>query len=194
MFELIFIDILAAFQRYMIYAITAGIIAITVVFVLLFFASEEKIAKVWERYRPKLVLFFIVIVYLFGVVAVTILSREPGSREGVDLELFSTFSLSWIENVYPIENIILFIPLGFLLPFLWKKLNHITSCSLSGLLISLAIELSQLVTKRGFFQIDDMLTNTVGCVIGFGIGTICQVVYNSFLRFTNNRNEKPGIT
>lgn len=172
MFELIFNDVITAFIQYVPYAITAGVIAITAVFVLLLFITEEKAAKAWDAYKLKLTLLFFIFVYLFGVVAVTFLSREPGSREGIDLRLFSTFSSHWVGNVYPIENVIMFIPIGVLLPFLWKKFNQFIFCNLFGFLISLAIEVSQLLTKRGFFQIDDILTNTVGCVIGFGISSL----------------------
>ena len=44
-----------------------------------------------------------------------------------------------------ILNIIMFIPLGFLLPFLWKKYQKLTPTLLFGFLFSLFIELSQLI-------------------------------------------------
>ena len=36
-----------------------------------------------------------------------------------------------------------------------------------GFFTSLGIELLQLATQRGFFQIDDILTNTLGAVVGY---------------------------
>lgn len=175
MFELIFNDILTAFIQYVPYSITAGVIAITAVFVSLLIITEEKAKILWDVYKAKITLLFLAFVYLFGVVAVTFLCREPGTREGMDLRLFSTFSRQWTENAFPIENIILFIPLGLLLPFLYKKFSHFVPCILFGTLISLTIEVSQLLTKRGYFQIDDILTNMVGCAIGFGLNALLRV-------------------
>jgi glycopeptide antibiotics resistance protein len=176
MLDLIFNDIFVAFIQYVPYAITAGVIAITAVFVLLLIITEEEAAILWDAYKLKLTLLYFTFVYLFGVVAVTFLSREPGSRDGIYLRPFSTFFRSSMDHVYSIENIILFIPMGLLLPFLWKKFRHFISCTLFGILFSLAIEVSQLLTKRGFFQIDDILTNMVGCAMGFGLSSLIRAV------------------
>ena len=51
------------------------------------------------------------IAYILLVSMVTFFSREPGSRVGVDLQLFSTWGASTQEKAYVIENIIMFIPL-----------------------------------------------------------------------------------
>ena len=40
-------------------------------------------------------------------------------------------------------------------------------CTFIGALTSLTVECLQLITQRGYFQIDDILTNTLGSVIGW---------------------------
>ena len=76
----------------------------------------------------------------------------------------------WItEGVRPyIENILLFIPLGFMLPFIWKKYQVLWKTALSGITFSLIIELSQLFNRR-ITDIDDLLMNTLGALIGWVI-------------------------
>lgn len=76
----------------------------------------------------------------------------------------------WItEGVRPyIENIVLFIPLGFMLPFIWKKYETLWKTALSGMTLSLIIELSQLFNGR-ITDIDDLLMNTLGALIGWVI-------------------------
>lgn len=63
-----------------------------------------------------------------------------------------------------IENIILFIPLGMVLGavkrWAWKKVIVIGLCS------SLGIELLQVIFALGTFELDDLIHNTVGTVIG----------------------------
>jgi len=76
----------------------------------------------------------------------------------------------WItEGVRPyIENILLFIPLGFMLPCIWKKYEVLWKTTLSGITFSLIIELSQLFNRR-VTDIDDLLMNTLGALIGWVI-------------------------
>ncbi|MHB8074055.1 VanZ family protein [Desulfosporosinus fructosivorans] len=76
----------------------------------------------------------------------------------------------WItEGVRPyIENILLFIPLGSMLPFIWKKYEVLWKTALSGITLSLIIELSQLFNGR-ITDIDDLLMNTLGALIGWVI-------------------------
>ncbi|WP_227018158.1 VanZ family protein [Sinanaerobacter chloroacetimidivorans] len=76
----------------------------------------------------------------------------------------------WItEGVRPyIENIILFIPFGFLLPCVWKKYEMLWKTALPGITFSLIIELSQLFNRR-VTDIDDLLMNTLGVLIGWVI-------------------------
>jgi glycopeptide antibiotics resistance protein len=64
-------------------------------------------------------------------------------------------------------NIILFIPYGILLPLLFKRKFK---TSIIVFLIGLfCLESLQLITKRGHFDIDDFILNTVGFLIGYWV-------------------------
>ena len=65
-----------------------------------------------------------------------------------------------------VENVLLFIPYGFLYSYNFRQTGTIWRCLLLGAVTSLGIELMQLVTGRGYFQIDDILTNTLGALSG----------------------------
>jgi len=65
-----------------------------------------------------------------------------------------------------ILNIFAFIPIGFLCPFVSKSYQKIKEAALFGLGISLTIEISQLFTLHRLTDINDLLTNTLGTVIG----------------------------
>ncbi|WP_054026194.1 VanZ family protein [Bacillus sp. FJAT-28004] len=70
-----------------------------------------------------------------------------------------------IKNV--VGNIIIFIPFGFLLPVIaGKKLNIVQLITFSFLL-SLCLELIQLFSRIGSFDVDDLLLNTLGAILGF---------------------------
>jgi glycopeptide antibiotics resistance protein len=63
-------------------------------------------------------------------------------------------------------NIILFIPLGFLLPLIWHNFRSAKNTILFGFGLSLVIEISQIFTYRAT-DIDDLITNTAGTLLGY---------------------------
>lgn len=65
-----------------------------------------------------------------------------------------------------ILNCLLFLPLGFSLPLLWKKYRKGCVCVFFGLFLSLFLELMQLFTLR-LTDVNDLITNTLGTVLGF---------------------------
>ncbi|MBR1930764.1 MAG: VanZ family protein [Lachnospiraceae bacterium] len=114
------------------------------------------------------------VVYVVVVLCITFLSRELGSRvRKVDMELFSTWGRTRRTHAFVIENVLLFVPYGYLLAWNVKPMRNVFRATFAGMLSSLLIEGLQLLTGRGYFQIDDVLTNTLGALIGaciFGIG------------------------
>ncbi len=70
----------------------------------------------------------------------------------------------WLVNL--IGNISMFIPVGFLLPFCFLKLNSVKNVVFVGFKISLFIELSQLILYERSTDIDDLILNTLGVFIG----------------------------
>lgn len=65
-------------------------------------------------------------------------------------------------------NIVGFIPVGVLVGMLSRR-HRVAKALLAGVMISLAIEGSQLIWKKGVFDVDDIFNNAVGAVIGGGI-------------------------
>lgn len=104
----------------------------------------------------------------YGVMllCITFLSREPGSRGGFDWMPLSTLGHGSRGDAFVLENILLFIPLGFLLPSVFVRARKIVFCTGCGFLLSIFIETGQYITGRGYAQTDDILTNTAGMLIG----------------------------
>lgn len=77
------------------------------------------------------------------------------------------------ENL--IGNIIIFAPFGFFMPMASKY----KSCFLTVLLsfcLSLFVEVFQFVTRVGSFDVDDILLNTLGGLLGYIIFLICSAL------------------
>ncbi|MBQ2803660.1 MAG: VanZ family protein [Lachnospiraceae bacterium] len=115
-------------------------------------------------------------VYVIIILCITFFSRENGASNGIDMKLFSTWGINDRNNAYVIENILLFIPYGVTLAWAVKRARGFLCCALFGVLTSVGIECLQLITARGYFQIDDILTNTLGTIIGYFLFRIFYAV------------------
>ena len=146
-----------------------------------------------------LVVFFL---YLIGQLYCTLFSRVPGSGSVIELSpfmsivrLFSkpieesgevTGFFAWfMQGALPgsgiILNILLFVPLGYLLSILipkWKS-KHII---LLGCVCSMTTELGQYLLKMGYFEIDDIIYNTLGTAVGIGLWQLQKKRQNHFQR------------
>lgn len=72
-----------------------------------------------------------------------------------------------IKNLF--GNLLMFLPMGIYLPYLAKKVNKLDTFIVSMIIFLLSIEMIQVVTRLGSFDIDDLILNMVGALIGFGI-------------------------
>ena len=69
-------------------------------------------------------------------------------------------------------NIFLFIPIGFLIPKLWRKLRNFFKFFFICLLVIFAVELIQLFALLGSCDIDDVILNMTGLTAGYIIWSI----------------------
>lgn len=114
--------------------------------------------------------------YLFVVMGAVLLNRYPGV-DSVQLQPFHSYRVAWHywsvkewRNI--ILNILMFVPIGFLLPLWSARLRRFWVAGLLGFGFSLFIELTQLLTGRGVLETDDLIGNTVGGLIGYGFGML----------------------
>ena len=64
-------------------------------------------------------------------------------------------------------NILGFCPLGFMLPILSRRYRNVFKTVSMGFGLSLLVECIQLLLQVGSFDVDDILLNTLGTLIGF---------------------------
>lgn len=84
------------------------------------------------------------------------------------------------ENL--VGNVMLFLPFGLLLPLLFHKVNGFQIVIIIALLISAGLELIQLVTALGTFDIDDIILNVLGASLGFGLYILSKELLSSTQR------------
>lgn len=131
--------------------------------------GKKKVLRVWP--------ITFLVMYATIMLMLTFFSREGGQSNGVDLQLFSTWGINDRNNAYVFENILLFVPYGFLLAWNFTRAKNFFVNFFWCVFTSVCIEFLQLITGRGFFQVDDIITNVIGGVIGFLIFTILNALF-----------------
>ena len=87
-------------------------------------------------------------------------------------------------------NLLLFMPLGFYLPFIFKNMTKIKIYSGFVAIIILLIEVLQILTRRGRFDIDDFILNIIGALVGFWICNHTPI--RNLLKSHYKQNENRG--
>lgn len=76
-------------------------------------------------------------------------------------------------------NLVMLMPVGFLLPIIINtKHKYLVTLALS-LQLTVFIETMQLITKCGSFEIDDIINNFIGAVLGMLIYALCSKLLKS---------------
>ncbi len=142
-----------------------------------------------------LILFFL---YILIVLYATLFGRGNGrvysnvsiweySGTFMNLVPFKTISLylNWLfdgnraNNYIPIVNLVvnlfLLFPMGYFLPELFKKLRKFYRYAIVCFLFLALIEIIQLFTKLGSFDVDDLILNMLGAFAGFGLWALIEL-------------------
>lgn len=127
--------------------------------------------------------------WLLLVLGLTSLSRGANYTGEFNIDFFSGYVSAWnnwsiSELQLIIFNMLMFAPLGFLLPLLWKKAEKIWVTLAVSLGLTTLIEVTQLLTGTGIFEFDDLFHNTVGGLFGyFCIMAILTPIKEKTIRF-----------
>ena len=137
--------------------------------------------------KTKTALYFVFAIYLSAVYLFVGMPTLQFMRFDVSLTLMPFLPMiADFKNT--ILNIILFVPLGIMLPFMWKKYNTLKATAVFGVMMSLSIELLQLFTFRAT-DINDLIANTLGTLFGsFLFRTVSHLV-PSVRNFAKRKNE-----
>lgn len=154
----------------------AGAVAVAVIAGLVLRAVYKHHKQKYGEERPfpwrKAFLILTLALYL-AIVSYATLSRLGGyGASGVNIHLFRAWREAWNDfsvtawlNV--LLNIVLFIPLGMLLPVIWKRFRKWYAMLSVGFGLSMYIELMQYLGGRGILDVDDLFCNSLGAMMGY---------------------------
>lgn len=111
--------------------------------------------------------------YLLLLYILTVITRKSDPGYGTKMELFGFLKSGehtgyW--TIHWLENVLLFVPLGVLLPLTHqKKLSDMYNAVGSALFHATVIEALQLVYRLGICDIDDIIANAIGAALGWTV-------------------------
>lgn len=129
------------------------------------FITFDGIKKGWRK-----VVITLLVEYSFVLYCATVIFRMSNQVRRFKLTpLWSYTAISdGVNTMIPetVMNIVVFIPFGLLMGLAfyganWKKVIF------AGTALSLSIEFSQLLFKTGCCELDDIIHNSIGCLVGF---------------------------
>lgn len=112
---------------------------------LFFFAYSQYFRFSENDIRINLIPFRTIISYIIGI-----------SSYKIDVWFFNLFG-----------NVLAFMPMGFLLPLIFNKLRSAKAITITTLITSSILEVIQLISKLGITDIDDVILNTLGGLLGY---------------------------
>ena len=135
---------------------------------------------------------YIMMIYIWLVISVTGIGSiwDMISKGGL-IATFQQANISLIpfqsEGMFTYcMNVIMLMPLGFLLPYIWKNFRNPLKVALTGFSFSIFIEFAQLPTNR-LVDIDDLMMNTLGAILGY-------VVWKMIGKYFFNKKEEQRTT
>ena len=138
---------------------------------LIWLVMERKLNKMVLLEKKKVIV--ALIIYASIVYQITFYSREAGSISEIVTKLdwgnLGGNQVSAQQVMYVVLNWLMFVPLGYLTGKLKRDYSgsrRIIMCTLISFVVSFGIECAQLFTKRGYFELTDIVINTLGGFTG----------------------------
>lgn len=149
------------------------------VFIISIILRQRQIRPAGFSIVGKVILAGLLTGYLILYTYLTLSYRSPSTQPKLNLNLFWSYRAAFrIDNsTFRIRrpylarqillNILVMIPAGLLLPLAYRRQHHPYLLTLlTGFALSVLIEALQYFMRLGLCELDDILNNTLGCLIG----------------------------
>ncbi|MBQ9885672.1 MAG: VanZ family protein [Lachnospiraceae bacterium] len=139
--------------------------------------------KRWFKRLVKAAAFILFFIYIGCLIYFLFFSERYGRTEisenyRYNLEPFKEIKRFWVYRdiigcrmvmVNLLGNVLVFVPFGFLLPVFYSHMRRWYAILPVALIFIILVECLQLVTRVGTFDVDDIILNMSGVILGFTI-------------------------
>jgi len=90
-------------------------------------------------------------------------------------------TISWFDIIkIVLGNVVMFIPFGFL-GWIFPKLNNLKNLIITFVSVIVIVEALQYFSRLGVFDVDDILLNTFGVLLGWQMKRILETKFSKFI-------------
>ena len=127
------------------------------------------------------------IIYIAGLCYFLFFAENYGRELGQEIYRYNLVPFKEIERFWKHRdllgmhsfynlagNVLGFVPAGFFIPMLWKKRRGLLFTVCVTFEMSLVVEILQLCFRVGSFDVDDLILNTLGGILGFILLTLVE--------------------
>lgn len=146
-----------------------------------------------QKFHIKLGTLALLILYILLLIYVCFFSEAYGRTDITDTYRFNLIPFREITRFYVYRdvvgakafvlnlfgNVLAFVPFGLFISILFKRERHFLNILRMTFVLSLGIEILQLLTRTGSFDVDDLILNTIGGILGF----ILFIFLDAFRRY-----------
>ena len=156
-------------------------LALCVITVLLY--KSKKIDKLQRNAAIILSLYVVILLYF------TVIGRY--SHEEYENRIYFYYSYRRLIEHYDTQsmrqillNIAMFVPVGFMLPMVFNSKGKYLKAIVVSILLIIVIEFLQMLTKTGSCEVDDIINNLIGALLGIAL------YHMAFKLFKNQKKKK----
>lgn len=162
-------DIISLGSQYLVLGIIFAVIITAATFIIYRFLLKKRSVPI-----KKVLPWAVFACYIIVVLGATLMMRASLWEGRKIMPLFYSYREAWVDfsavmwrNI--ILNILMLVPFGFLLPLCHRIFDSFWKTTTAAFIFTALIEAAQYFLKLGIFEPDDLLNNTMGAMIGFGI-------------------------
>lgn len=162
------------------------LLLIAAVFVLAVFAVGylviyKRVMKGTKKLKLSKVMWILILISYLAVLFTVTLLRTGNNNSRIIYPLFYSYKAAWnsfnrMEWRNIILNILMFVPLGFLLPSAIVRFRKFWRTYIAGFAVTLGIECTQLIFRIGIFELDDIFNNFLGVMVGYGCFALVRLI------------------
>lgn len=153
------------------------IMIISILYLPILFILRKK-GKNFIRQLSYIGLFCSIFLIIFATILFVPINFHP------EIHVLNIKPFNWVGNidsfnqfvVEKLPNIMLFIPLGFFIPIVFKSKRKFYKTSLISLFVTFSIEFFQYFIGRSS-DIDDIITNMIGAIIGYIVFILLNKIF-----------------
>ncbi|MCQ2027581.1 VanZ family protein [Clostridium butyricum] len=176
---------------YLISGVVMSLVIYSIILIALYLISKRSSRNLSIFSFKKIIIGYLLVLYLLTILRITgVIGMEFHIWWFVESIRLLKLSIPFMNgSIFMISlNLIIFMPLGFLIPCVFKNYNW-KNALLSGFVLSLSIEFLQLFGGR-FFEVDDIIANSLGALIGY---LLWQSINGIIKKETRNKSIIKGI-